>query len=93
MREIGWTLRATAVREIARQGKTLGRALIGAAVQNAMLVGGFLVLARLTGLGGAGLRGDLLTGVFLFNLHAKAMSAAMSNVDALPADGSTTPTR
>ena len=85
MREIGRTLRATAVREIARQGKTLGRALIGAAVQNAMLVGGFLVLARLTGLGGAGLRGDLLTGVFLFNLHAKAMSAAMSSADVLSA--------
>ena len=89
MREIGWTLRATAVREIARQGRTLGRALIGAAVQNAMLVGGFLVLAQLTGFGGTGLRGDLLAyllaGVFLFNLHAKAMSAAMSSADALPA--------
>ena len=89
MREIGWTLREAAVREIARQGRTLGRALIGTEVQNAMLVGGFLVLAQLTGLGGVGLRGDLLAyllaGVFLFNLHAKAMSAAMSSADVLSA--------
>ncbi len=82
MREIGWTLRATAVREIARQGKTLSRALIGAAVQNAMLVGGFLVLARLTRL-----RGDLLTGVFLLNLHANAMSAPLPLLAASWASG------
>lgn len=86
--ETGWLLREAAAREIARQGPGLGRALLSAGAQNVMLIGGFLALARLTGLGGSGLRGDLLvylmTGVFLFNLHAKAMFAAMSCMEALP---------
>lgn len=72
-----------AVRDVVRSGPGLTRALAQSVLQSILLVGSFFVMSGALGLSGPAIRGDLLiylmTGVFLFNLHARTVMAVLAS--------------
>ena len=72
-----------AIRDVVRSGPGLTRAIAQSVVQTVLLVGSFFVMSGALGLSGPAIRGDLLiylmTGVFLFNLHARTIMAVLAS--------------
>jgi ABC-type polysaccharide/polyol phosphate export permease len=80
--DIADIVQQAAMRDIIRSGPGLTRAVALSVLQSVLLVGSFFVMSNAIGLGGPAIRGDLLiylmTGIFLFNIHARTVMAVMS---------------